>query len=781
MNSSSDNERWATLFERFAEKTIRFRWPVLLFLILVTGFFLYQWKFLEMETSAESFFLKGDRTFQAYEEFKETFGSDEFVYILFETDDFFQKETAKLVKELSIDLENNVPFVEKVKSIPTIEYVEGRGDEIIVYELMEDFPETPEEMESVRRKVMKRPALINNLISPDGKTAAILLDMEIFLEEKGDIRKLVAPKVREILAKPEYNLFKYHVVGPPVLDHDTQALASRESSKFGLISLILEMLILLYFFRSARGLLGPALVVVLGIIWTFGMAGLLEWKLSMFITIVPPLIIAVGICDSVHVISEFKILNQRFKNRQKALAKTLSLVGLPCLLTSLTTAAGFVSFMAVEIRPIRDLGVYCAMAVIFAFILSVVLLPILLSFGKDKQQTDSSQDNAVINDMYNRLLMGIGRISQNYPKTVVGLFILAIILSSIGYSKIKVDADWIQSLHKSFPIRQAIEFVDSHMGGSMPIEVVVDTGRDDGIKDIEVLKQIESIQHYLDQQPMVKKTGSIIDLLKELGQILHGDSQKFYTLPETSDQVAQRLLLYELSGGKTLDELVDFNYSSARISAKVITMSSAECKEIVQGLEKFVKARIDPALEVKSTGTMAFQSVFCDYIQTGQIKSFIIAFIAIAIMMILTLRSIKLGLISMVPNLFPVIVALGIIGFCGIPLSFFLLMIGSIIISIAVDDTIHFFVRYRREFNLSGDYQKAMFDTLESVGRAIMFTTLILAAGFLVFIFSMNYEILYFGMFTAIAFFAALLADLFFAPSILLLLKPMGAKKQPNG
>lgn len=778
MNRPSNNEMWATFFERFAEKTIRFRWPILLFLVLITGFFLYQWKFLEMETSAESFFLEGDRTYQAYEEFKETFGSDEFVYIVFETEDFFQKDTVKLIKDLSLDLEENVPFVEEMKCLINIEYVEGREDEILVYELMEDFPETPEEMETVRRKVMKKPALINSLISPDGKTSAIILEMEIFPEEKGDARKIVAPKVREILAKPEYNAFTYHVVGPPILDHDLDELASQESSRFGLISLIVEMLILVYIFRSLHGFFGPALVVVLSIIWAFGIIGLLGWKLNTFVMIIPPLIIAVGICDSVHVISEFRILSNRFHKRREALVKTLSLVGLPCLLTSLTTAVCFFSFVAVDIRPIRDFGVHCALGVIFAFILSVILVPILLYFGKNKNPAKINKDNAAVNDIYHRLLTGIGRVNRSYPKVVVAVFILITIISFIGMRMVVVDSGWIEAMHESFPLRQALLFIDSHMGGSMPIEVVVDTGKEDGLKDIKVLKQIESIQQYLNRQPQVKKTNSIIDLLKDLRQSLHGERAEFYTLPDTPVQAAQYLLIYEQAGGKALDELVSFNYSKARITARVAMMTSAEYIGMLKGLKEFVTANIDPTLKVESTGTVAFQSVFCDYIQKGQIKSFIIAFIAIAFMMILVLRSVKLGLISMVPNLLPVLFLLGFIGFAGVYLNYFLMMIGIIIIGIAVDDTIHFFVRFRREFNLYSNYEKAMFNTLESVGRPIMFTTLILVLGFLVFIFSVFSGLVWFGMVGAIAFFVALLADFFFVPSVLLLFKPLGPERQ---
>lgn len=768
-----DPEQWSVFFERFAQQLIKFRWVTLLVLGLITGFFIYQMKFVEMDTSTENLFREGDSSLQIYNEFKEIFGNDQFVYIIFETDDFFQEDTVRLIEKLSRNLEKSVPFVEEVKCLVNVEYVEGLANEILVYELMEDFPETPDEMEIVRRKALKKPALVNYLISSDGKTSGIFLEMEV-TEKDEDLNK-VAPKVQDILSKPEYSTLKYHVVGMPILNYEMHRIGNQEGRQFGIFSLGLELLILLIIFRSLRGIVAPLLVVILSLIWTIGTIGLLGWKLTFVFVIIPPLIIAVGICDSVHVISEFNTLNNRLHNRREALVNALSLVGLPCLLTSLTTAIALFSFLAVDIRPIRELGVYCGFAFIFAFIISITLVPILLSFGKADTLTRTKSNG---NDMYHRFLRGIGRINQKYPKWVVCIFALLTSISLFGIAQVKIEANVVKSLHKSLPIRQAIEFVDSRMGGSMSIEVIVDTGKDNGITDIKVLRQIESIQQFLDLQPMVMKTSSVISLLKELRQVFHRENSEFHTLPDTSLQIAQYLLLYEQSGGKTLDKLVSFNYSKARITAQVKQVGSTECVKMLQVLKEFVNTKIDPTLNIKYTGSMAWFATFFDYLQKGQIKSFTIALILIASMMILVLRSVKLGLISMMPNLFPVIVGLGVAGFWGIPLDFFVMLVGSIIIGIAVDDTIHFFLRYRRIFNKCGNYDNAMLGVIESVGRPIMFTSVILVVGFLVSTSSVDLGIVNFGIISAIAIFAAMIGDLFLAPSILLLTRPLGPEKQ---
>jgi predicted RND superfamily exporter protein len=314
------------------------------------------------------------------------------------------------------------------------------------------------------------------------------------------------------------------------------------------------------------------------------------------------------------------------------------------------------------------------------------------------------------------------------------------------------------------------------MGGSMSVEIMIDTVEKDGVKDPAFLQQIESLQDYINKHPLAMKTMSVLDLLKEMNQALHENRPEYYTLPETKEQVSEYMFLYETAGGGELDKQVSFNYDIARLTARTKSLNTKDIKIFVSDITGFAKEHLDPSIKIELTGMIPMVNAMSDLITSGQIKSFGFAFIAISLMMIIVLRSFKLGLISMVPNLFPVLIAIGFMGYAGIYLSMAVVTFAAIIIGIAVDDTIHFFVRYRR----TGTYEKAVKATITTVGRPIMFTTVTLVAGFSVFALSDISNIGDFGLMAGFAIMWALLADFFLAPAMMLLFKPLGAEKGIN-
>lgn len=768
-------------FAKLAGFILAWRWSLLVAVMFLTVFFFYEMRGLKMDNSNEAFFVEGDRTLATYHRFHDTFGNDEFVYILFETEDFFQPETVKLIAALATDLEENVPYANDVKSLCNVEYIEGVEGGIEIYDLMEEFPETPQQMEIVRKKALAEPLYLNNLISPDGRTAAILLELDPYPGDKVDARRTIAPVVREILARPQYASLEDYTVGIPIINYDIQAVTAKETPLFMLICIVLEMLILFWTIRKIRGVIAPIIVVILSVFWTLGMVGILGWNLNMMVIIIPTLLIAVGIGDSMHVIAEFQDQHQRGLDRKEAITNTLALVGLPCLLTTLTTAAAFLSFIATAIKPIREMGAYAAIGVITALVLSLIVVPVFFSFGKDRKKAVSQNPTPNRNDLFDRILGWIALINIKHPRAILGIFIVLTLLSAGGYLLVEVESNTIKMFSKDLPVRQASDYVDSHMGGSMSVEIMADTGKKDGVKDPAFLRQLESLQDYINKHPMTMKTMSVLDLLKKMNQALHENHTEHYTLPETREQVSEYMFLYETAGGGELDKQVSFNYDIARLTARTKSLNTKDIKIFVADISGFAKEHLDPSIKIEFTGMIPMVNAMSDLITSGQIKSFGFAFIAIALMMIIVLRSFKLGLISMVPNLFPVLIAIGFMGYAGIYLSMALVTFGAIIIGIAVDDTIHFFMRYRREFNRTGTYEEALKDTLLTVGRPITFTTITLAAGFSVFALSDISNIGDFGLMAGFAIIWALLADFFLAPAMMLLFKPLGSERQLSG
>ena len=772
----TENDNSNSFFAKLAGFILAWRWPLMIAVLVLTAFFFYEMRGIKMDNSNETYFVEEDQTLGTYHRFHDTFGNDEFVYILFETGDFFQPETVKLISALATDLEENVPYVKDVKFIGNVEYIEGVEGGIEIYDLMEEFPKTPQQMEIIRKKALAEPLYLNNLISPDGKTAAILLELDPYPGDKVDARRTIAPVVREILARPQYASLEHYTVGVPIINYDIQAVSVKETGLFMLICIVLEMLILFWTTRKIRGVIAPIIVVILGVFWTMGVIGILGWTLNMLVIIIPTLLIAVGIGDSMHVIAEFLDQQQRGLGRKEAITTTLTVVGLPCLLTTLTTAAAFLSFLATAIKPIREMGVYAAVGVIMALVLSLVLVPVFFSFGKEKAGFQNPSTNR--NDLFDRILGWIALVNIKHPRSILGIFLVLTLLSAGGYLLVEVESNTIKMFSKRLPVRRAFDYVDSHMGGSMSVEIMVDTRKKDGVKDPAFLRQLESLQDYINKHPLSMKTMTVLDLLKKMNQALHENRPEYYTLPETREQVSEYLFLYETAGGGELDKQVSFNYDIARLTARTKSIDTRDIKIFISDITGFAKEHLDPSIKIEYTGMIPMVNAMSDLITSGQIKSFGCAFIAISLMMIIVLRSFKLGLISMVPNLFPVLIAIGFMGYAGIYLSMALVTFGAIIIGIAVDDTIHFFVRFRREFRRTGTYEKALKASLLTVGRPITFTTITLVAGFSVFALSDISNIGDFGLMAGFAIIWALLADFFLAPAMMLLFKPLGAEGQ---
>lgn len=330
-------------------------------------------------------------------------------------------------------------------------------------------------------------------------------------------------------------------------------------------------------------------------------------------------------------------------------------------------------------------------------------------------------------------------------------------------------------MEEDHPLRVAFEYVDDSMGGSMSIELVVDSGAPDGIKRIDLLRKVEALQAFLEDHPLITQTSSVIDQLKQMHRAVYENRPDAYRLPESDGQVAEYLLLYESGGGSQLDQYVAFTYDQLRVQARTRNVAFGEVRELQEEIERFVASEFGPDVTVYATGTVPMAQAMGDLIAEGQARSFAFAFCAIAAILIIALRSVRLGLIAMVPNVLPVVVALGAMGWLGAEFNMIMCVLAPMILGVAVDDTVHFFVRYRRYFDDTGSYEAAYRETMRTVGRPLLFTTVVLVAGFAGFRFSTFDGPKDFSVASTIAFSSALLAEFLLVPVLLRWLKPMGS------
>lgn len=757
----------------------KWRWLSLIIVLLVTVVAFVQLEKLQIDNSNETFFRSGDDTKKRLDEFKELFGNDDFVFILVDAADVFDKQTMLRIDDLVSRLELETPHLLEATWIGNAEYIEGVPGGIEIDAFVSNFDVTQGELDQIGDRATKDPLYKNRLVSEDRRTAGILLEFENYPDLGIDPRKDVPPAIKSTLA--DFPDLTTHLVGSPVMDYEMDQETARELPLWMVAALGGMAAMLLITTRSPNGIILPAATVILSVVWTLAVVATLGFTLNIFVVLVPTLLLCVGIGDAMHMVAEFRQNMNEGMSRTTALGHTLSLVSWPVFLTTLTTSAGFLAFLATDLVPLRELGIQAAAGVWVALILTFLFAVPILSFGpqmlkakgKAGAEDAASSEKSRRTDIFDRFLAWTTKWVERAPRAIVLIFALAGAAALYGVSIIKIETNTIQDLPKDHAMRVAFEYVDQRMGGSMSMEFIVDTGEPDGIKSIAVMQDIERLQDYLEAHPMVTQTSSIVDQIKQMHRAIHENQESMYRLPEKDSQIAEYLLLYESGGGSQFEQFVNFTSSSTRIQARTQALRFREVRTLEQDVLDFVEASITSA-EIKPTGTLNVISKLGEYIKVGQGQSFLFAFVVIALIMMLTLRSVSMGLIAMVPNVLPVLFGLGAMGLFGYQLNIIGLVLAPMVLGVAVDDTVHFFSRYRRYFATYNDHSLAYRETMRTVGRPLLFTTLALIAGFAGFLISIFNGPREFAISCGIAFSTALLAEFLLAPVLLKWFKPLG-------
>jgi predicted RND superfamily exporter protein len=374
-------------------------------------------------------------------------------------------------------------------------------------------------------------------------------------------------------------------------------------------------------------------------------------------------------------------------------------------------------------------------------------------------------------------MLWVGQLVSSHPRNVLIVCGVAIAGSAVGVSRLQVDYNFIEELKPHLEIRRSIEKAEAVMGGFVSVVYIFDTDREDGIRNLELVQLIDEFSQYAEQQPLVRKAQSVAEITKDLNQALHGDDPAWYRLPDDSDTLAQLLFLYQLSGGEEINDYINFDSSQTVVQLRVTVSDASEIRELLNDLSAFLATRSIDGIEVKTTGMGLLWTSIADYIAASQLHGYSAVFILIFIFIFITYRSFSISVYAMIANVAPILVILGFMGASGMKLDYIRLLLATIAIGIAVDDTIHLLHRYQLEFELVRDYRIALRRTLSNVGPALVTTTIILVVSFLTYLYSDIAVLASFGVLLSAAVFFALLADLFLLPAMILVFKPFGPER----
>ena len=449
------------------------------------------------------------------------------------------------------------------------------------------------------------------------------------------------------------------------------------------------------------------------------------------------------------------------KDKKVAIAYALGHSGLAIFMTSLTTAASLASFSFSDIAPVANLGIFSALGVSYQLMLTLIFLPALISLLPIKARQHSVDEKPMLLD---KLVHNLGVFSITYPKSIVSVAALIIVIATALASSMQFSHNPLHWFTADNEVRINTEIIDKELKGSITIEVVLDTQKENGVYEPAFLNTIEQVTQkiytYKGENYFIGKIVSINDVIKEINKALNENRQSEYRIPQDKDLIAQEFLLFENSGSDDLEEIVDSRFSKTRLSIKAPWVDSVEYVELMNELDLLLNDAFQGMATVSITGTLPILADTITKSIKSSIESYIIAFGVIAILMIILLGSIKFGLLSMFPNLTPIMIGVALMVVLDMPLDMFTILIGAIAIGMVVDDTVHFMHNFNRYYAQTKNVDEAVLLTINSTGRAIFITSIVLSSGFLVFMFASMTNLYNFGLITGTVVLTAMLADL---------------------
>lgn len=788
--------RIETAFEHWARFTLRYHWWIIAAMVLFTGFLAWSIQGIRVEANTESFLRHSDPARIAYNEFREEFGTDEVIVIVLKSDDLFDVKFLQRLRALHYDIEDNLPYVADMNSLVTARVTHGTEDSLITDDLMEEWPrdvEAPEPavLEKIRSEALSNPIYKNLLISQDQHYTTIMIFLEpgeavvdeataLAAEEHDSVGHVeetnvlldsdeineIAIKLEEIVKRHQSEDFPIWTAGVPPMTYEIIGSMQRDMSLCTAIALVGMALLLFFLFRRGIGVFLPLLTVGLPLLGTFGIMQLSGIPISPATQIMPSFLLAAGVGDSVHILSVFLSAIDSGKTREEALIYALGHSGLAVLMTSVTTAGSLVSFAFVDLAPLAGFGIAAPVGVMLALIYSIVLLPALLCVVPVKSDRAHLAPESTATDAF---LAKVGDISTRHPWRVVAVWTLLFATFFFGAAQLRMTHNSTKWFKAGHPLRNAMEIASDHFSNSMSIEMIVDTGEENGLHDPAVMNAIEELKLYAQDLQVgevhVGKALAVTDVLKETHQALNADDPAFYTIPQDRVTIAQELLLFESSGSDDLDDLVTSQFDKARITLTVPFCDATHYVAFQTEVEKKAKEIFGDLATVKVTGHVSLMARTIEAMLSSMLQSYVMALLIITPLMVMLVGDLRIGLLSMFPNIAPIVLGLGLMYYLDIPLDMFTMLIGSIAIGVVVDDTIHFLHNFKRYYDQGDSPAVATHKTLMTAGRALLFTCVVLTLGFSVFLGASLQNIVNFGIITGFVICVGFIADVTLTPA----------------
>lgn len=754
----------------FADRVLKYRIPVFAATLVLLIFSIPG--FLKMDVTVEiaDYFIEGDEAIEHQERKEEIFGKTNFVGVLFESDDVFSRQSLEKIHEIGDSIKSHIPYVESIYSIANLAYRElGREG----YKFGKDglLISSQSEQEACRSAILGDPSLVGLLFSESRKEAWIMVPLSFYgveeIPNEFDLGELVYSTVSAIESETSMSIT---AVGSSVYAFRKKAEMLSDLSKIMILGALIALILCIIIFRRWQAILATLSLIILAPAMVFGALGWLGLSAdSAFISVPILLTMGVSIGNVVHINHFFRLEFDKTGQRRASVVYAIGRTWRPILFTAITTITALISFAFVQIKPIIWVGLVSAASIFVVYLLCMLFVPIVLSWGKDRKPAPKTDDKKLVFEFFFDI---IARYNIRYQTLLVVIFAGITLAGFYGTSKVKIDFDAEKMMGTKLDhMKDQVKIKNSDIASNEFMDLTI-VGESDWFRDSTYICKLEALQADINTLPLVKRTTSVLQLTGKFNlQQNDGDSDHFLT-PKKQAILDWLFYLIEDFDMDLLYSWVTEDYSTTRIFIEMSDFSSREIQNNIQKIETLVAFHFPGSADHFLSGSTYQMALMNQYITKGLVKSIGISLILITLLMMICFSSVKLGLLAMFPNIFPVLVCGGIVGFAKIPLEFVTMTVAPLILGLAVDDTIHFISSLKTNITKARKFQPGLEIAYKEVGVAITKTTIILSVTFLVFTISDIRSTVNMGILTSAGLSAAYLADVFIMPLLIKWTKP---------
>jgi predicted RND superfamily exporter protein len=742
----------------------RLRWPLVALIGVLVVICAGLATRVGVDNAVDVWFVQGDPALTAYHEFQDRYGNDEVVALAVHSPDgVLGVDGWNRIHSLSAAAQSvdgiaevvSVSHLSHVRTDDLWEPVAGEAPPFVIGPLMDALPTTAVQAERLAARVMEDPLVRGRLVSSDGKTALVVARMQA-TDDIDAVRDQVLDRLNSAVTSA--NGGRVPSAGVGVVFSALNVASTQDAGLIGGLSYVLIAVLLALMFRRAGPVLLTLAVVMCSVIITFGAYGAMGRDLNMVTMALPTLILIIGVADCVHMLHRVAESTET-DGAEKVRAGVASVLW-PCLFATLTTAAGFSALGTAKMQVVRDLGWFAALGVVCAFVITLVFV---LAFGRLSFMQPRPRAGLGMSGVLN----WVANLAITRAPQVLGVAALTVLIGAWGVSKLQVDTYSIDYFYASHPVRLDSASIEHNVGPYTPLEFTV---RGEDLRTPQAMGAIADWQDAMAAQPDIGWTRSAADVIRRLNQVLTDGAPESFVVPDDAGRLEESLFLYESDPDGDLHDLVDDDWTEARVTVGIPMLSAQGFDEVIDRLVGLPEA---PAgLEVTPAGYLPLYVTMMDYVVRSQVTSFVAAFVVIFALLALLFRSLRMALLALPANLLPLFMTLGLMGASGIRLDVATVTIAALVLGLVVDDTTHFLFRFRTRLREGVTHEQAVRDTLSSTGVAMTTTSLVLIVGFSVLGLATVKSVAYFGVLSAAAMCSALVADLVVMPALLVTLKP---------